>query len=67
MLSKAELDQAIDRFLKRKAFEHPWLAKPATNAENLVEFNGYIAGPDQQSPKPEQPRKSILNRIRIAF
>ena len=67
MLNKDELDQAIDRFLKRKALEHPWLDKPATNVQDLVKFSGYLAEENGQSHKAEQPSKSILNRIRIAF
>lgn len=67
MLNDNELDQAIDRFLKRKALEHPWLAEPTTSENDLVKFYRYSADEKRQNYKTEQSSKSILNRIRVAF
>lgn len=67
MLNENELDQAIDRFLKRKALEHPWLEEPTKSTRDLVKFDSYSAEEKRQSHKTELPSKSILNRIRVAF
>ena len=62
MLNTIELEETIDKFISRKAVEHPWLNDRKPRALRLVGSNHPLSSPERPSAKLTQPRRTIFNR-----
>lgn len=62
MLNNFELEEAIDKFMSRKALEHPWLNDRKPHALRLMGSNHPLSSPERPNSKLAQPRRTTFDR-----
>lgn len=66
MLNEDELEQAIGKFMNRKAHDHPWLAKRKRSVLRHIVSNHQFTRHNRPGRKAGESRKAWLNRTRLA-